>query len=159
MRRDELEHLLRAAATIAERRDVVVLGSQAILGTYDEDQLSDAATMSVEADLAFIDDDDLSIADRVDGVIGEDSQFYRTHGFYGQGVAISVAILPDNWFDRVVILEGFNTEPGRGLCLDQSAGAPSDVVAAQVTRIDRAPRPLAAENERHLSLTPRISSS
>lgn len=117
MRRDELEHLLRAAATIAERRDVVALGSQAILDTYDEDKLPDAATMSVEADLAFIDDDDLSVADRVDGVIGEDSQFHRTHGFYGQGVAISVAILPDNWFDRVVILEGFNTEPGAGSAL------------------------------------------
>ncbi len=118
MRREELEHLLRAASTIAERRDVVVLGSQAILGTYDEDELPDAATMSVEADLAFIDDDDLSIADRVDGVIGEDSQFHRTHGFYGQGVAVSVAVLPDNWFDRVVIIEGSNTEPGRGLCLE-----------------------------------------
>jgi hypothetical protein len=37
VRREELEHLLRSAATIAERRDVLVLGSQAILGTYDED--------------------------------------------------------------------------------------------------------------------------
>jgi hypothetical protein len=95
MRREELEHLLRAASRIAERRDVLVLGSQAILGTYDEDELPEAATMSIEADLAFMGDEDQAIADRVDGILGEDSQFHRTHGFYGQGVAVAVAILPD----------------------------------------------------------------
>ena len=127
MRRDELEHLLRAASAIAERRDVVVLGSQAILGTYDEEELPALATMSVEADLAFLDDADQAIADLVDGVIGEDSQFHRTHGFYGQGVSISVAVLPDNWFERVVIIEGSNTQPGRGLCLE-----PHDLVVAKL---------------------------
>jgi len=75
MRREELEHLLRSASTIAERRDVLVLGSQSILGTYDEDDLPEATTMSIEADLAFLDDDDQAIADRVDGFIGEDSSF------------------------------------------------------------------------------------
>ncbi len=62
MRREELEHLLRSASTIAERRDVLVLGSQSILGTYDEDDLPEATTMSIEADLAFLDDDDQAIA-------------------------------------------------------------------------------------------------
>lgn len=127
MRREELEHLLRAASAIAERRDVLVLGSQAILGTYDEDELPAATTMSVEADLAFLDDDDQSVADRVDALIGEDSPFHRTHGFYGQGIAISVAILPDNWFERLVIIEGSNTHPGRGLCLE-----PHDLVIAKL---------------------------
>lgn len=103
------------------------MGSQAILGTYDEDDLPAATTMSIEADLAFLDDDDLAIADRVDGLIGEDSQFHRTHGFYGQGVAVAVAILPDKWFERIVIIEGSNTQPGRGLCLE-----PNDLVIAKL---------------------------
>lgn len=127
MRREELEHLLRAASRIAERRDVLVLGSQAILGTYDEDELPEAATMSIEADLAFMGDEDQAIADRVDGILGEDSQFHRTHGFYGQGVAVAVAILPDGWCDRLVVLEGSNTRPGRGLCLE-----PHDLVIAKL---------------------------
>lgn len=127
MRRDELEHLLRAASAIAQRRDIVVLGSQAILGTYDEEELPALATMSVEADLAFLNDADQALADLVDGVIGEDSQFHRTHGFYGQGVAISVAVLPDDWFERVVLIEGPNTQPGRGLCLE-----PHDLVVAKL---------------------------
>lgn len=127
MRRQELEHLLRAASTISERRDVLVLGSQAILGTFDEDDLPESATMSMEADLAFLDDEDLAIADRVDGLIGEDSQFHRTHGVYGQGVSVSVAVLPDGWVDRLVTLEGSNTQPGRGLCLE-----PHDLVIAKL---------------------------
>ena len=47
MRREELEHLLRAASAIAERRDVLVLGSQAILGTFDEDALPEASDASL----------------------------------------------------------------------------------------------------------------
>lgn len=127
MRRDELEHLLRAASAISERRDVLVLGSQAILGTFDEDALPEAATMSMEADLAFLDDDDLEVADRVDGLIGEDSHFHRTHGIYGQGVSVTVAVLPDGWFGRLVVVEGSNTQPGRGLCLE-----PHDLVIAKL---------------------------
>jgi len=127
MKRAELEHLLRAASAITERRDVLVLGSQAILGTYDEDELPNAAILSVEADLAFLDDPDQSISDLVDGILGEDSQFHRTHGFYGQGVSISVATLPNGWFERIVIIEGRNTSPGRGLCLD-----PHDLVVAKL---------------------------
>lgn len=83
--------------------------------------------MSVEADLAFLSDDDEVIADLVDGVSGEDSQFHRTHGFYGQGVGVTVALLPDNWIARLVVVEGSNTRPGRGLCLE-----PHDLVVAKL---------------------------
>lgn len=127
MTREELEHVLRAASTISERRDILVIGSQAILGTYDEHELPADATMSVEVDLAFPADDDEAIADRVDALIGEDSDFHRTHGYYGQGVGISVAVLPDGWLDRVVVVEGSNTYPGRGLCLD-----PHDLVISKL---------------------------
>lgn len=127
MTREELEHLLRAASSIAQRSDVIVLGSQAILGTYDEDDLPASTTMSMEADLAFLADEDQAMADRVDALIGEDSEFHRMHGFYGQGVGISVAVLPDGWFDRVVVVEGTNTHPGRGLCLE-----PHDLVISKL---------------------------
>lgn len=39
MRRDQLEHAIRAACQIIDRREVIVIGSQAILGTYDENEL------------------------------------------------------------------------------------------------------------------------
>jgi hypothetical protein len=51
MRRAQLEHAVRAACQIIDRREVIVVGSQAILGTYDEDQLPAGATRSVEIDI------------------------------------------------------------------------------------------------------------
>jgi hypothetical protein len=47
MRRDQLEHAIRAACQIIDRREVIVVGSQVILGTHDENELPAAATMSV----------------------------------------------------------------------------------------------------------------
>jgi hypothetical protein len=39
MTREQLAHVLRAAARIAEDPDVVVIGSQSILGSFPEDRL------------------------------------------------------------------------------------------------------------------------
>ncbi len=127
MRRDQLEHLLRAACRIAEAPEAVVLGSQAILGSYDETELPEAAVMSIEADLAFLDDVDEVKASLVDFQIGEDSLFHGTFGYYAQGVHVEVAILPRGWRDRLVVFETEGTDPGRGLCLE-----PHDLVVAKL---------------------------
>ena len=129
MRRDQLEHLLRAACRIAETSEAVVLGSQAILGSYDEDELPEAAVMSIEADLAFLDDADERKAGIVDLQIGEDSMFHGTFGYYAQGVQLEVAILPLGWRDRLVVLESAGTAPGRGLCLERHDLVVSKVLA------------------------------
>lgn len=50
MNRQQLAHLLRSACTISDDEDVLVLGSQSILGSYDEDDLPSEATASLEAD-------------------------------------------------------------------------------------------------------------
>jgi hypothetical protein len=39
MRRDQLEHAIRTACQIIGRPEVIVVGSQAILGTFGEDEL------------------------------------------------------------------------------------------------------------------------
>jgi len=57
MRRDQLEHAIRTACQIIEQPAVIVVGSQAILGTYREDELPAEATMSVEVDILPIADD------------------------------------------------------------------------------------------------------
>lgn len=58
MRREQLEHAIRAACQIIERDEVIVIGSQAILGTFDEEQLPAEATMSLEVDILPISDDE-----------------------------------------------------------------------------------------------------
>ena len=54
-----------------EEPDVVVIGSQAILGSYSETQLPDEAIGSIEVDVTFFDDWDAAKSDKVDGAIGE----------------------------------------------------------------------------------------
>jgi hypothetical protein len=77
MRRDQLEHAIRTACQIIGRPEVIVVGSQSILGTFREDQLPADATMSVEIDILPISDDNTEIerlADLIDGVAGEFSR-------------------------------------------------------------------------------------
>jgi len=47
MRRDQLEHAIRTACQIIGAREVIVVGSQSILGTFTEEQLPAAATISI----------------------------------------------------------------------------------------------------------------
>lgn len=129
MRREELGHLLRAAARIADDPGILVVGSQAILGTHPEEDLPIDAWMSAEADLAFFDDPDERKASAVDGAIGEDSSFHRENQYYAQGVDLAVAVLPEGWRDRVVPFDDRSSEPARAVCLDKHDLVVSKLVA------------------------------
>jgi hypothetical protein len=127
MRREQLEHVLRAASQIVGERDILVVGSQAVLASIPDERLPIEATTSIEADLALVDDPGDEKADRIDGAIGELSRFHETFGYYGHGVGVGTAILPDGWQGRLVTLDTPGTAPGRGLCLD-----PHDCVIAKL---------------------------
>lgn len=118
MQRAQLEHVLGAASRIADNTDVLVIGSQSILGSFNEDSLPTEATASIEVDVAFFGDYDEVKSDAVDGAIGELSPFHETFGYYAQGVSVTTAVLPDGWRDRVVVVQTAATRPGRGLCLE-----------------------------------------
>lgn len=131
MKRDELEHVLRAAATIAGEVDVVVIGSQSILAGIPERRLPAEATASIEVDIAFFDDPGDEKSDLVDGAIGELSSFHEMYGYYAQGVSVSTAVLPEGWRARMIIIESSSTAPGRGHCLDPHDCAVSKLVAGR----------------------------
>jgi hypothetical protein len=112
--REQLEHLIRAAAVIAADDDIVVIGSQAILG-----QFPDAPApmrVSVEADLYPMNHPERS--DLIEGSIGELSPFHQTFGYYVQGVGEETARLPVGWKDRLVVIQNPNTRGARGWCLE-----------------------------------------
>ena len=120
MRRAELAHLLRAAARIADDGDILVVGSQAILGSFGEDELPEVAWLSVEADFAFFDEaDGQRKADEVEGAIGELSQFHETYSYYAQGVDLTTAKLPNGWRDRLVVFDRDDAAPARAQCLEK----------------------------------------
>jgi hypothetical protein len=142
MKRHQLEHVLRAASRISGESDVVVIGSQAVLGSLTDEVLPREVSASIEVDVTFFDDLDDAKSDAVDGAIGELSEFHETYGYYAQGVSVTTAILPTGWRDRVVTLQTEGTEPGRGLCLEPhdcvlaklAAGRPKDYAFAEALR-------------------------
>jgi hypothetical protein len=110
----ELEHLIRAAADITNDDELVVIGSQAILGQFPDAPAE--LLVSNEADLyprRFPDR-----ADVIDGTIGELSPFHDTFGYYAQGVGPTTATLPRGWEERLVPIRNENTRGATGLCLE-----------------------------------------
>lgn len=111
MTRFQLEHLIRAAATIAEDDEIVVIGSQAILGQVPDPPVE--LCRSMEADLWPRNHPERW--ELVDGSIGELSPFHETFGYYAQGVGPETATLPEGWEARLVPLR---TRGAIGLCLE-----------------------------------------
>ena len=89
MRRDQLEHAIGAACQIIGQPAVIIVGSQAILGSYREDQLPVEATMSAEVDVLPMADSNAvtaELADLIEGVAGEWSPFEEQHGSASTGL-------------------------------------------------------------------------
>jgi hypothetical protein len=122
---------LRAVSQLTGDPDVVVIGSQSILGSYSEDELPPEATGSMEVDTTFLDDPGGAKSDLVDVNIGEFSEFHNEFGYYPQGVSLSTGVLPAGWKDRLVTYQTPSSEPGRGLCLE-----PHDCILAKLVRFD-----------------------
>jgi hypothetical protein len=129
--REQLAHVLRAAARITEGAEIIVIGSQAILGSYDADHLPARVTLSIEADLAFRDDPNETKSDKVDGAIGELSAFHDTFGYYGQGVSVTTAILPAGWRERLVRFDREDAAPAVAWCLESHDLVVSKLVAGR----------------------------
>ena len=127
MNRADLEHILRAAAAIANEREFIVIGSQAILGQYPD--APNSLRVSVEADVYPRHAPELS--DLVDGAIGELSNFHQTFGYYAHGVDQTTAILPARWMDRLVRVENENTGGAIGWCLEAHDLAASKLAAGR----------------------------
>lgn len=129
MNRDQLAHVLGAACRIASDKDVIVVGSQAILGSFDEDDLPSEATMSEEADVAFKYDFERRKADLLTSAIGELSDFHGEYDYYVDGVDIELIALPDGWEDRLVAWDVRSSEPADPRFLEPHDLAVSKLVA------------------------------
>lgn len=114
MKRSHLEHLIRASADIADDEEVVIIGSQAVLGQFPD--APPELLVSMEADLYPLHHPER--ADVIDGSIGEGSPFHDAFGYYAQAVAPSTAILPDGWRERMIPVRNANTRGATGWCLE-----------------------------------------
>ena len=111
----------RVLAFVVPHGFAILFGSRPRVPTYDEDDLPPAATASMEADIAFLDDPDRHKADLVEGAIGEMSAFHEMNGVYAEGISAATAILPSGWRDRLHTWGLTASEPARPLFLEPPA--------------------------------------
>jgi hypothetical protein len=114
MTRAQLEHIIGAAAAISDDTEIVVFGSQAILGSIPD----------APADLLFSNEAGVFPKNHperwelIDGAMGELSAFHDTFGYYAQGIEVGTALLPVAWATRLVPVCTAATRGATGYCLE-----------------------------------------
>jgi len=96
--RQQLEHVVRAAAEIAGEGEIVVVGSQAILAC--DRPIPPDMLRSMEADVYPRNHPER--ADIIDGAIGPGSIFEESFGYHADGVGPETAKLPADWWARAL---------------------------------------------------------
>jgi hypothetical protein len=111
MTRAQLEHVIRAAAAVSDDDEIVVIGSQAVLGQFPD--APPEMLVSMEADVFPRHRPER--AGLIEGSIGELSPFHESFGYYAEGVSPDTAKLPQGWEGRLVPVPVGDV---RGLCLE-----------------------------------------
>lgn len=126
MRYDQLEHAIRAACDVAEDTELLIFGSQAILGSFPD--APESLRASIEVDVQPKNMTEKTVF--VDGALGQDSIFHQTHGFYVHGISIEAATLPEGWENRTIpVSNEYRTRGCIGHCLEAHDLAASKLVA------------------------------
>jgi hypothetical protein len=101
MRRQKIDHILRAAADATGEKRFVLVGSSALI--VQVKHLPADMMVTPEADIFAPDAEDIEyVSDLIDGSIGRNSAFHQTFGYYGDGISPGTAILPGEWQDRTI---------------------------------------------------------
>ncbi len=113
MKKQQVDHVLRAAGRITGEKQFVIIGSQSLHGKYPD--VADEIVMSAEVDLIAMKNPQLT---DLLNEIGIDSLFHQNYGYYADPVDVTTAILPKGWKGRLVNLPQGDTAGVRGLCLE-----------------------------------------
>ncbi len=127
MKRSELEHAIRAACDVSAEPELVIIGSQAILGQFPRAPAE--LTRSVEVDVYPRRNPERS--EIIDAVLGDRSLFHDTHGFFVHGIGPETATLPEGWRERLVSVRNENTRGCTGWCLEVHDLAASKLAAGR----------------------------
>lgn len=109
MTRDELEHVIRAAADALGEEEFVIVGSQAVLGQFPDAPRE--MLRSMDADIYPVAEP--ARAAEIDGAIGEGSPFQEAFGYYAHGVGPDTAKAPAGWESRLVAVVVEHPTTGR----------------------------------------------
>lgn len=155
MNRSQLEHALRAAASVMGDKEFIVIGSQSILGRHADAPRS--LRHSMEVDLIPKENPTPEKADLIAGSLGNLSQFHKTHGFYIDGCEPETAILPSGWEGRLFRVQNENTNNICGCCLHPVDLAFSKLYAAREKGLEFVEELLGHYCVRHSEIKARIN--
>ena len=100
MKREEFEHVVRAASEIVHD-EIVVIGSQAVHGQF----ASPPEELLVSRELDVYPRSAPERADEIDAAIGDGSLFDKSYGYYAHGVGPETPTAPAGWEGRLVRVE------------------------------------------------------
>ena len=96
MKKQQVDHVLRAAGRITGEKLFIIIGSQSLHGKYPD--LADEILKSVEVDLVA---GEKGARTEWLNAIGHLSPFHENFGYYADPVDLSTATLPKGWKGRL----------------------------------------------------------
>ena len=138
LRQADLDHAVRAVATILGTDEVVVVGSQALLVLRDDIDrpLRHSLEFDVFAPNALTwqaDNPDLEQSEHLSALVGEGTDFHDTHGFFIDGVDAGTAMLRPDWRSNAIVRMVSDLS---GKHIRAVAPHPTDLVSAKLHRAD-----------------------
>ncbi|MDR1856657.1 MAG: hypothetical protein LBR22_05800 [Desulfovibrio sp.] len=94
-------HVIGAASGITGYRNLLILGPQAILGTFLDKDYNFSFYDSNGLEIAPIPENDV-LSDLISKTIGKSSPFHDIFGYYANGCETETYIFPEEWDNRVV---------------------------------------------------------
>lgn len=98
MRKENFDHVIAAAVEVSGEREIVVIGSQAILGSVEDPPA--VLLESMEVDVYPLGDPEKAI--EIEAALGEGSSFQGLYGYYAHGVGPETMKGPAGWRDRLI---------------------------------------------------------
>jgi hypothetical protein len=130
MTREQLGHVVRAICSVLQIKEIWVVGSQSILGSFSEEELPEPLTVSLETDF-FVPGWSEQDEKTIEATLGEVSRFAETHGYYADPVSEKTAHAPTGWKARVIPFFNEATQGCTAWCLEPHDLAISKLAAGR----------------------------
>ncbi len=128
MRRAAIDHMLRAAGDLTGEKRFVLVGSAALVAWFTH--VPEGMAMTAEIDIFAVDATDPDeVSFELEGVLGQQTAFHQTHGYFVDGVGPETARLPEDWRDRSITYGGPSTNGVVAII-----PAPDDIAVAKLVR-------------------------
>jgi hypothetical protein len=133
LRRSDIDHVLRAAASLIGFTRFVMIGTGAVIAIARQIPVAMMQTEEIDIYAEEATDPDW-VSDLIDGSMRRDSQFRRTFGYYGDGVSPSTAVMPSDWRSRADVYVTRMALPARLVRVPTISPSPSFALGARRTR-------------------------